>query len=104
MQAGEDSLEAALRETKEETGLILKPENGTLFRSFRYDGWQCPGFLDVYVFVQEYSIDALVLQEEEVTAAEMMSEERIREHIRNGTFIQNNDMDYFNDIFRIYGG
>ena len=63
--SGEDTLTATVRETKEETGLLLNPENGELFCSYR-DG---SAFFDHWLFVQDFDIAGLKLQEDEVMDA-----------------------------------
>lgn len=81
--AGDDSLTAALREVKEETGLILHPENGSCVYTYRGDGFFC----DVYVFRQEVSLADVVLQPGETTDARWASAAEIREMSRKGTFV-----------------
>ena len=56
--AGDDSLTAALREVQEETGLSVSPENGRIILS--YQGWDW--FTDVWLFRQDFPLDAVVLQ------------------------------------------
>ena len=56
--AGDDSLAAALREVQEETGLSVSPENGRIILS--YQGWDW--FTDVWLFRQDFPLDAVVLQ------------------------------------------
>lgn len=59
--AGEDSLTAALREVREETGLSLRPENGRMLLSYRRED----AFCDVWLFRQEFDVSAVTLQEGE---------------------------------------
>ena len=59
--AGDDSLSAAIREVKEETGLAVQPENGRVILS--YQGWDW--FTDVWLFQQDFPLDAVELQEGE---------------------------------------
>ncbi|MBR5536323.1 MAG: NUDIX domain-containing protein [Clostridia bacterium] len=56
--SGDDSLAAALREVREETGLEIAPENGKIILS--YQGWDW--FTDVWLFRQNFALDAVVLQ------------------------------------------
>ena len=59
--AGDNSLAAAIREVKEETGLTVFPENGQVIHA--YQGWDW--FTDVWLFRQDFPLDAVVLQEGE---------------------------------------
>lgn len=72
--AGETTLQAALREVKEELGIDLKPDNGRpLCRGVRfYDG--CDDFVDVWMFDADSKAirKSLKLQVEEVNAAALM--------------------------------
>ena len=56
--AGDDSLTAAVREVREETGLRVQPENGQMILQYR--GWDW--FTDVWLFRQDFDLDAVVLQ------------------------------------------
>ena len=56
--SGDDSLAAALREVREETGLDVSPENGKIILS--YQGWDW--FTDVWLFRQAFDLDSVVLQ------------------------------------------
>ncbi|MDR2687139.1 MAG: NUDIX domain-containing protein [Oscillospiraceae bacterium] len=80
--AGEDSLAAALREAKEETGIALRPENGVLFEPFRSDDLQIHG--DVWLFRQEVSLDEFVPQPGETIDARLASPEELRAMVRGG--------------------
>ncbi len=66
--AGEDSLTAAVREIEEETGILVKPEEGTLFRSIR----RVNDFLDVWLFRTEIDFDAIKLQERETCGVRLV--------------------------------
>ena len=57
--AGDDSLTAALREVKEETGLLLKPERGHILH--QYAGEDC--HTDVWLFETDFSLEDVTLQE-----------------------------------------
>lgn len=96
--AGEDQLTAALREAKEELGITLRPENGTVFKNYTYphsgnDGW---AYITVWLFRQEVSPDEITLQPEETDAAEWMTEEKIRMLIAEGKFVA---YDYTDALF-----
>ncbi len=87
--AGEDSLTGALRETKEELGIVLNPANGVLFTSMRRERpeWKSPGFLDVWVFRQDVDIEAVVLQEGETCDAMWADAKTILQMVEKKSFI-----------------
>lgn len=55
--SGDDSLSAALREVREETGLELDPKRGERILSFRFDDH----FDDIWLFRQDFSLDDVTL-------------------------------------------
>lgn len=69
--AGETSLQAALREVREELGIVLPPENGRLIRSdiCRED------FSDVWLFHHDADLKNVVLQEGETCGAKWAAKE-----------------------------
>ncbi len=73
--AGDDSLTAALREVREETGLEVQPENGKIILS--YQGWDW--FTDVWLFRQNFDLDAVVLQPGETCDYKWATAEEILE-------------------------
>lgn len=102
--AGEDSLDGALREAREELGIALDPARGTLFCSARREQftWANPGFLDVWVFEHECDIGGLTLQREETCAAMWATEADIRAMIGDGRFVPMTEDPYYDDLFRRY--
>ena len=58
---GEDSLSAAIREIKEETGLCVHAENGRLLKSMR----RVNDFVDVWLFREHFELSSVCLQEGE---------------------------------------
>lgn len=81
--AGDDSLTAALREVKEETGLTLIPARGTCLISMtRKDD-----FCDVWLFSQDFDLGDVILQPGETCDAMYATEERIRQMYREGTLV-----------------
>lgn len=69
--AGDDSLTAALREVREETGLILLPENGKcIITDQRSDN-----IVDIWLFRQDFDLKNVVLQEGETCDAMYASRE-----------------------------
>jgi 8-oxo-dGTP pyrophosphatase MutT (NUDIX family) len=89
--AGDDSLKTALKEVREEIGVILFPENGHLVRRRTIDNM----FLDVWLFRQEADIADIVLDPKETVDAKWASEDTIRQLIIDGEFILD-DVDLFN--------
>ncbi|MDR2687140.1 MAG: NUDIX domain-containing protein [Oscillospiraceae bacterium] len=94
--AGEDSLAAALREVKEETGIALRPENGVVFQSIRREG-KFSDFADVWLFRQEVSPDEFVPQPGETIAARLASPAEILAMERAGEFFH---FAYMEELFR----
>lgn len=81
--AGDDSLQAALREMREETGIELDPACGRIVASEQWSD----SFCDVWLFRQNFDPSAVVLQEGETTAAMAASREQILQMEREGAFI-----------------
>lgn len=94
--AGEDSLTAALRETKEELGLDLNPDNGLLFTTIIHENQHPPGgscMADVWIFPHECPIEDIILQPGETCDARWESADAIRAMIASGDFLNGVDMD-----------
>lgn len=90
--AGDDSLTAALREVKEETGLTLRPENGRLFMTTQGENF----FGDYWLFLQDFDLDDVILQEGETCDKMRADETTIRELHKTGQFVP---CRYLDDIF-----
>ena len=99
--AGETSLDAALREVREETGIVLSPEDGR--RAFalrrREICWENPGFLDVWVFEGDWPLEDLTLQPGEVCAARWATEQEIVQMIESGEFVPTEAHPYYRELF-----
>ena len=91
--AGEDSLRAALREAREETGLCLEPERAEYV--FRFSGahYHC----DVWRFVRDFKESDIVLQPGETCDFQLATPEDIRRLVAAGQFLD------FEDVERILG-
>ncbi len=89
---GEDSLTAALRETREETGILLDPEQGKLVLEQWGDHYIC----DVWLFRQDVALEDVVLQEGETCDVKYASQEEILQMMGRGDFILQN---YVGELF-----
>jgi 8-oxo-dGTP pyrophosphatase MutT (NUDIX family)/ribosomal protein S18 acetylase RimI-like enzyme len=96
--AGDDSLTAALRETKEELGLELDPAKGLLFRRFAREGFYGHTYLmDVWVFEYDCAIEDVRYQERETCDAMWATAEQIRQLIKNNEFFSDVEL-YFDEM------
>lgn len=82
--AGDDSLAAALREAKEETGLVLNPHRGCCIKSYRHRDF----FADVWLFRQDFDLADVVLQEGETCDKMYATPAKIRELAEAGLFLR----------------
>ena len=96
--AGENSLNAALRETREELGIHLNPENGHIFTRYTYPHSSGDGaaYFEVWIFVQEVDISTIVLQPMETCDVMWASKDKIKRLVGEGQFI---NYTYMNDLF-----
>ena len=104
--AGDDSLTAALRETKEELGIELDPEKGTLFNRFARLGsnghtW----FEDVWIFEYDEPIESVAYDGREVCEAMWATADKIREMMDADEFLTNDDgaYPYFDEMMEKWG-
>ena len=81
--AGDDSLAAAMREVREETGLTLNPENGKCVISYLRD--EC--FVDIWLFRQDFCLSDVKLLEGETCDAMYASAEQIRQMQQDGVLV-----------------
>lgn len=81
--AGDDSLTAAVREVREETGLTVDPGRGKCIHSYRGSDY----FMDVWLFLQDFDLADVVLQERETCDKMYASADKIEELRREGQFI-----------------
>ena len=98
--AGEDSISAALRETKEELGITLDTKNGRLIK--RFNAWQT-AIIDVWLFTQEVDINSVVLQEEETDKVMWASSSLLKQIIEKNDFISDGRIPYTDELFNICG-
>ena len=86
VQHGETPLEGALRETAEELGLALSPEEDQLI-------FTLPGvhsLHQVWLFRTEAPLSALTLQTEEVADARYVTPDELRAMVASGQFVRIN--------------
>ena len=88
---GEDSLDAALREAREETGLVLDPGKAELLFRFSGDHFHC----DVWRFRQDFDLSDIVLEPSETCDFQLADAETIRLLNETGQFFG------FEDVERI---
>ncbi|MGI5899871.1 MAG: NUDIX hydrolase [Christensenellales bacterium] len=84
--SGDSSLEAALRETREELGIDLLPENGKMIKRFLNSEHRY--MVDVWLFHQEVDMVNVVLQPGETDAAKWAAISDIADMQRSGSFIR----------------
>ena len=73
--AGDDSLTAALREVKEETGLTLEPDKGRIVHQYSGPDYHT----DVWLFRQEVDLSKVTLQEGETCDKRLSNRQEILE-------------------------
>lgn len=81
--AGDDSLTAAIREVREETGLTLLPENGKVVISYA----RPDNFTDVWLFLQDFDLEDVRLLEGETCDVMYASASQILAMRDSGSFI-----------------
>lgn len=94
--AGDDSLTAALREAKEELGIELNPQNGTLHSSMAHQ-WDNghTAFIDVWIFYYNEPIEKITVEVSEVSDAMWASVDKIKEMMANGEMLE---YSYFDEM------
>ena len=80
---GDDSLSAALREVKEELGIVLSPKDGQMFRQHSKEGL----LFDEWLFYQEVDILKIALQPSETCDAMWASGDEIEMMLSEGNFM-----------------
>ena len=87
--AGEESLEAVIREVKEETGLdVTDAQGGYMFTYHRENPGEGDNyFVDIYRFVLDFDESDLKLQEEETLGYRLATAEEIRALAEQGIFL-----------------
>ena len=97
--AGDDSLTTALKEVKEELGIILEPQNGQLIKhNLRHNDESC-GLADVWLFRQNIDISTVTLAPDETCNAMWASRDEINRMIDEGTFKTWDLFTYIDELF-----
>nr|WP_255723322.1 NUDIX domain-containing protein [Sporosarcina sp. ACRSL] len=91
--AGESSLDAALREVREEIGINLPSDKGKLIKSDRRKN----DFRDVWLFHHDFSIEETVLQPEEVIDAKWVSILELKSMFNDGLVVPT--LGYYKSFF-----
>ena len=92
---GEDSLDGAVRELKEEIGLSFEKEDGIFLTSFILE--RVKTIIDSFMFRRDVNIEDLILQENEVSEAMIVNREKYSEMCQSGKIISS--IRYFYDIY-----
>ena len=88
--AGEDSISGALRETLEEVGLNLYPQDGKLVRSVTgrvVDGVKFSDIVDIWLFKYDGEVELDNATTKEVAQVKWMTKEEIKELFDRGDFV-----------------
>lgn len=96
---GEESPDAAVREVKEELGIILNPQLGELFTTVVRP--QYPDILDVWLFEQDVDINTVVLQERETCDVMWANKEKILKMMDEGVFFNRDVYPFIDELFNI---
>ncbi|PMC33898.1 DNA mismatch repair protein MutT [Bacillus sp. UMB0899] len=91
--AGEESLEGALREVKEEIGIDLIKLNGKLVRSERREN----NFCDIWVFEQTFDLSGAMLQHDEVIDIKWVNKSELDSMYDSGLIVPT--LSYYKEIF-----
>ena len=101
--AGESSIAAALREAKEELGLVLDPSNGVLLnRSTRHVDDGHYDFVDAWVFEHDCPLEDVHIQESETCDIMWATADKIRKMMVKGEFVSE-WYPYFDEMVKKWG-
>lgn len=87
---GEDSLSAALRETREEVGLILSPDKGKILNSVVgriVNGVHFSDIVDVWLFAYDGPVDLKKASTAEVAQTDWLNKAQIKALFENGDLV-----------------
>ena len=84
---GDNSLTTALKETKEELGIVLDPKNGQIIqRRLPCSTTECHGLIDVWLFRQNVDISTVILDPDETCGVMWANRDGINRMIDEGIF------------------
>lgn len=83
--AGESSVQAILREVKEEVGLSTQEDELQFLKRFTFNTSRSYHY-DVWLIVKDFDIETLILQPEEVSEVMWKSADEVKTLISNGEF------------------
>lgn len=89
VNASEESIDAAIREVKEELGIHIDKNTAKLIGTTKRYYKGCPDILDVFLFENDALIDEVTIQKEEVKDVMWASKEKILELYNNKKFEAN---------------
>ena len=98
--AGDDSLTTALKEVKEELGIILEPQNGRMIKHRLRRCAVCNHCLaDVWLFRQNVDISTVTLAPDETCDVMWANRNKINRMIDEGTFTTWGSFAYMDELF-----
>ncbi len=96
--SGEESVQSAIREIREETGLNIDSGDIALFRTLKGLNRFSNHFVDVFIARYERDVAEIDFQEEEVTEYRIADKKEISELLKNGRFVPDVSP-YVDDLF-----
>lgn len=94
--AGETSIQGAVRELKEEIGIIVNENDGRVIGGERRD--QYHDFYDVCLFEKNINLDEIDIEKSEVAAIKWVNIKQFEEMLDNGEIIQT--LRYFKNFYK----
>ena len=95
-KSGENGLQGAITEIKEELGLDVKPEEMRLLFEGREDEQQV--FFELYFLQKDIDLKSLKLQKEEVESVEWMNVDKINSLVNKSKFLTNHVEEVYRTI------
>jgi len=98
--ANDNSLTTALKEAKEELGIVLDPQNGRMIKQrIPCGNAECHGLVDVWLFRQNIDISTVILAPNETCNSMWASCDTINRMIDKGTFATGGMFAYIDELF-----